>query len=182
MFTNYEEVIELFFLTLTLGIDVFFVGASLGTGKVSSRSLKLFLIYVGVFHLLFSFAGITVGTYLHMLMGDFSEILGGIIIISTGFFFLVGTIRDRKENEVLLQSKTVSLAFAVSTECFSTGIGVSMHLHIILAILFAFTFVGVVSGYLGIRLGRKIGNDYGLSGSFLGSICLVAVGCLFLVW
>ena len=177
--TKYKEVFELLLLTLTLGIDVFFVGASLGANNVSSKTLKLFLMYVGAFHLLFSLAGIMLGTYLHQLMGNVSEIVGGIIITATGFFFLLGAIRAHKGIQVTLSPNIMSLAFAVSTECFSVGIGVSMHLQIILEILlFGFTSVGLLSAYIGVRLSRKIGTSNGVSADIVGSLCLVAVGVL----
>ena len=182
MTTCYKEGFELLFLTATLGIDVFFVAASLGANKVSPRAQKLFLMYVGTFHLLFSLAGILLGTYLHQLMGNISEMVGAIIIIATGTFFFLGAIRSGKDTQTTFHPNVISLALAVSMECFSIGIGVSMHLHIILAVVFGFTSIGLFSGYIGVRLGMKLGNRFGSSGDIVGSLCLIIVGVLFLAW
>ncbi|GMA64318.1 manganese efflux pump MntP family protein [Alicyclobacillus fastidiosus] len=182
MITNYKEVVELLVAILTLGIDVFFVGAGLGTSNVNSKTLKLFLVYIGSFHVLFSFVGISIGTYLHQLIGTFSELIGGLVILSTGLFFFLTTIISSKETKGSSYPKIVTLAFAASTDCFSVGIGVSMHLHMILGMLFGFTSIGILSSYLGIRLGRKIGGHFESSADLVGSLCLIAVGGLFLIW
>jgi manganese efflux pump family protein len=179
---QHKEVFEFLFLMATLAIDVFFVAASLGVYKVSSTIQYLFLLYVGAFHLLFSMAGIVLGTYLHALMGNVSGLVGAIIIIVTGLFFLLSSIRSAKGIEVTLNPNVWSLALAVSMECFSVGIGVSMHLHMVVAMVLCFTAVGLISGYIGIQVGRILGGQFGVSADIVGSLCLIFVGVLFLAW
>jgi manganese efflux pump family protein len=178
---SYKEIIELLIAVLTLGIDVFFVGTGLGTSNVNLKTQKLFLIYVGLFHILFSFAAISIGTYLHQRIGSFSELIGGLIIIATGLFFFLTAVLGSKEAKGSSNTKIVTLAFAISTDCFSVGIGVSMHLHMIVGMLIGFTAIGILSSYLGIQLGRKIGKHFESSADIVGSLCLVAVGGLFLI-
>ncbi|MCL6445103.1 MAG: manganese efflux pump MntP family protein [Alicyclobacillus sp.] len=182
MTAQQKEIFELMILTVSLGIDVFLVAASLGASKVSLSLQKRFVMYVGCFHLLFSLAGILLGTYLHNLMGNVSEIVGAIIIIATGTFFLINAIRSSKGIDVTFDPNAISLALAVSMECFSIGIGVSMHLHIIVGMLLCFTAAGLLSGYIGLRIGRTIGSSYGMSADIVGSLCLITVGVLFWAW
>ncbi|KEO81066.1 manganese efflux pump MntP family protein [Tumebacillus flagellatus] len=180
---EHKELLELLLLAGTLGIDVFFVGATLGTGKLHIRTFKSFLFYVGLFHFLFSIVGILLGAYLHKLIGDLSELIGGLVIFTTGGYLWFGAWEKKKnQGSPTRHSPSMSmLAFGASLECLSIGLGVALHLHYILVIALVFTVAAVLASYIGFWSGRKMGGN-AASAELIGAGCLTIVGLVFLLW
>lgn len=177
-----KELIELLLLTLSIGVDVFFVGASLGSRTLKPSKIKRFILYVGAFHCLFAIVGISLGASLHRLIGSFSELTGGIVLLVTGGYLLASSIYQHRYGGFEVTPNMLTLAMGVSLECLFIGMGVAMHLHFFFLSILLFTGMALMSATAGTQLGRKIGVRFGLASEIAGALCLVLIGALFLYW
>jgi len=145
--------LSIFFVGLALSMDAFSVALSLGTNERFNTKKALFPIIVGVFHFVMPLIG--------NLLGD--EILNIIninpkIIVSIIFFYLaiVMYLDNKKEKTYQIESiiSIFLLAFSVSLDSFSVGIGLSGITKYHFLSFLIFTLCSGSITYLGLIVGK----------------------------
>lgn len=91
---NYEAkrlvlptITRLFMLAVTVSLDSFPVGLSLG---LSGAKVFLTLILFGISSTILTWAGLLIGRKVHHFLGVYSEMLGGSVLCTLGLYFLFG--------------------------------------------------------------------------------------------
>lgn len=79
---------HLLFLSLTVSLDSFPIGLSLG---LSGAKVLITLIFFGMSSTILTWVGLLIGRKVHNYLGAYSEMFGGSVLCGLGLFFLFGT-------------------------------------------------------------------------------------------
>ncbi len=92
---------------------------------------------------------------------------------------IVGALK--KEDKKLLTSMygIIIFAFSVSLDSFSTGLGLNLITNNIFEALLIFTFTSASFTFLGVKLGKKLKEQFGTITTIIGGISLILLGIYF---
>ncbi|MFW6386341.1 MAG: manganese efflux pump MntP family protein [Bacillota bacterium] len=182
--------LEALILAVALGTDAFSVAVVLGVQQFTPTQIFRISNYIGVFHIFMPLIGLYGGNYLKRLLvstffpGTGLEIvdyLGAGLLMLIGGYMIVET-RFPEKCEVFSCDFTgwsgLVLAFSVSVDSFSTGIGLGM-LNFHLAVVFLFGFVAALMMGSGLYLGFRIGSCAGERAQIAGGLALIGLALHF---
>ena len=167
-------------ISIACSIDCFIMGFAYGANKVRIRPFSVFIItaFGSTFFGLSLFLGGIIGSYVPEVI---TTILSCVILVGVGLCKLF----EKKEKETTQQNKTLSvfetltIACALSLDCFAVGFGAGLirsnilfYIAIIL-ISFVTDAVFLVAGH---RFGNKLAQKSKINLSWLSGILLIVLG------
>ena len=146
--------LSIFFIGLALSMDAFSLSVSAGTTNIDKRHKLTLALSIAVMHFIMPQIGLLFGEQLFHILPINIKIFNIIVFTYLGITMLL-----KKENTKLLKYSIFSclfLAFCVSIDSFSIGLGLSAITSHYLTTSLIF---GIISGgvsYLGLLLGERI--------------------------
>ncbi len=171
---------NVFFVILLIGIslsmDAFSLSLIYGTYGLSKKNEFLLSIIVGLFHFVMPLIGLFFGSLVCQFFLFDSQLVIGIIFSIIGIEMIVSSV---KEEEIKILVSLVGFLFfglSVSIDSLTTGIGISAISHNYLLVSSVFMIVSGIFTYLGLRLGKKLNDQFGKYATIGGGIMLILLG------
>ena len=175
-----RQLITLISIALSVGLDGFAVATSIVLSRLSKAVKIRIAVVFGLFETVMPLLGVVAGHRLSGLFDGKASLIGGVLLIATAVFQLVGNRNREEKQDIKMATKdwrsTVMAALAVSIDNLVVGFSlgtrnVSLPLA---AVIIGVVSIGLVAA--GLELGRRIGNRIGAYGDYLASAILFAVG------
>ena len=146
--------LSIFFIAIALSMDAFSLSISAGTTNVNQQKKLVLASSIALMHILMPLLGVLFGHHLFQIIPIKMHLLNIIIFIYLGIVMII----KKDDAKIFKYSliKALILAFCVSVDSFSIGLGLS---EITSNILIAVLIFGVISGiisYIGLLLGERI--------------------------
>ena len=171
-----QELVSIILIGISLSMDTFSLSLSLCPIIDNSKYLNIYPIFVGIFHFIMPILGNYLGIKLMIIFKLASNIVLGVILIILGINLIINYFNNKEANIKFNFINTIILAFSVSIDSFSVGLGISdiTKNYILASTLFAicsfsFTYIGLIIG----KYSHKIIGKYA---SLIGIIILFVVG------
>ncbi len=168
-------------IAIGLSMDTFSMSLSYGMFLNNKKEIIKISIVVGIFHFFMPYLGMLLGTNITrlLLINDFRLI--GILLMIITIEIAISLIK-KDEFEPLNSYKEILLyAFTVSLDSFTTGIGLNLFNQNIFLITMTFFIFSFLSTYVGLSLGNKIKEKYGLIAKFIGLLILLLLSLYYLI-
>ena len=172
-----KEIVSILIIAISLSMDTFSLSISLGS-IIQDKNNRLFPLLVSIFHFLLPIIGNKLGTLLNYYLNvDYSKILGIILIILAINVF----VNYFKNNEIDIKLNLLSfiiLAFSVSIDSFTVGIGLQALTRNILSSSLIFSIFSGLFTYCGIIIGRYTNKLLGKKANIVAIAILLVVAII----
>jgi putative Mn2+ efflux pump MntP len=175
-------VLALVLVALSLGLSNFAAAIGIGVTGVDARTRLRVGIVFGVFEAGMPILGLALGRSLASTLGHAAHWIGGGLLIATGAYGLVQSIRARPAEypdqpaDQLELGRLVVTGVALSIDNLAVGFALgTYHVSLVLAAA-VIGAVSVLMSLAGLELGARIGMRVGLRGELLGGLVLIGVG------
>lgn len=175
-----QEIVSILLIGISLSMDTFSLSLSLGA-LTSNKHLKLFPIYVGVFHFFMPIIGNIVGTSIINIFNIASNILLGLILIILAVNLSIHYFKDENINISLSFITTILLSFSVSIDSFTIGLGISEITKNSYSSSIIFSLCSASFTYLGLLIGKYSNKVIGKYANILGIFLLLIMGIYHLI-
>ncbi|MGM8215007.1 manganese efflux pump MntP [Bacillaceae bacterium W0354] len=178
MISLYESLAPLLLLAVAIGMDAFSVSLSVGLMKIRLRIILLYIILIGLFHVIMPFMGMIVGHFLSNKLGMIAQIVGGWMLIMIGAQMIIATLIEKETLKQINFLGLLALAFTVSLDSFSVGISIGMTMFGFnqIAVILLFGLMSMFLATLGLYLAKKGKTIFGKYSEAIGGIVLVFIG------
>lgn len=170
-----NEIVSLLMLGLSLSMDTFSLSLTLGTFNQTKR-IYIFPFIVGIFHFIMPLIGNFLGIKLISILNITSNIILGFILIILGINLAYHYFKEEKINIKLTILSVILLAFSVSIDSFTVGLGISAITSRKLIASLIFAFSSFTFTYIGLVIGKYSSKYLGKYASFIGIIILLILG------
>lgn len=188
--------IELFVLSMALGTDLFSMAIPIGMKPMGLRVIVRAATIFAMFHIIFILVGYYMGNFFGVMverMGTYpsiwpmfavqnwASILGAVVLASLGIYimresFQVG--QGKQEKHDLLQGGALLvLAASVSVDALAAGFSMGMMDVNLVKVSLILGSVIFIIGFVGLRVGYRIGQYVGKRAELIGGSVLVLLGC-----
>ncbi len=162
--------ISILLISFALSMDAFSLSISLGTTNIIEDNKKLYLLFITLMHGLFPFLGLLLGniiiSYIHININIFLILL----------YIIVGTLMLIEEDNNKINNYTVLtlliLAFSVSFDSFSIGLGLKYISRYTKTSLLLFGLTSGIFSYIGLNLGKSFKESYEKCANIVGATIL----------
>lgn len=159
-----------------LGLDTLALAIALGLrGVTPLRPALVFAVFEGLVPL----AGVLVGTFVSQRFASIATITGAVILIGLGIhtFREAGEVDEEAEKLDFTSLRTAAAAgLAISIDELAVGFPLASEHLPIFPILAALALQAFALGYIGIRLGRKLGAVSARRSQLFAAVAFVALG------
>ena len=174
-----NSLIAMFLLGVSLSMDTFSLSLCYGTLNLSNKKALILSTTVGIFHFFMPLIGMSIGSLIIDKLIISGNLLILIIFCLIGLDMIIGALK--KEDKKLLTSMygIIIFAFSVSLDSFSTGLGLNVITDNIFGTLLIFTLTSASFTFLGVKLGKKLKEQFGTITTIIGGISLILLGIYF---
>ncbi len=153
-----------------LGLDAFSLLVSLSSFKIANKDANILILIIGVFHLTFPILGSVLGSFIHLPINELKIII---------FFFLMieMTLDYFNHQKLVFISSIISiiiLAFSVSIDSFSIGVGLPLRANILTSCII-YSICAITFSYFGYALGKYLNNSIGRYANIIGIMLIILV-------
>lgn len=175
------SLIVIFIIAIGLSMDAFSLSLIYGTLDLKPRMQKLMSITVGIFHFFMPLIGYKIGKMILDLINVNPDILIGIIFIILAIEMIL-SLKKEEQVKILNGIGAVTLfAFTVSIDSFSTGISLGIANVNILLPCIIFSLTSLLFTYIGVMLGKKLVNKFGMLATLIGAVILLIIGISYVI-
>lgn len=176
-----KEFISLLLIGVSLSMDTFSLSLSLGSISKTNKYLKVFPFLVGIFHFFMPLFGNILGITIMNTFNIASNIVLGLVLITLAVNLAIHYYKEENVNLNLNLLSILFLAFSVSIDSFTVGLGISdiTTKHYLASFIFAicsFTFTTI-----GLLIGKYSFKVIGKYASLCGIILLLILGIFYLI-
>ena len=173
-------ILSILLISVSLSMDSFAVAIANGVTqcKVSiSKSFQIALFFT-VFQAMFPFLGWFAGRSVENLIKETDHWVAFILLLIIGVKMIYDGIRhtDATEPNELKLKIIIAQSIATSIDAFAIGISLAILKEAILIPIIAIGVTTFLFSFLGVQLGRIIGNKIGKSIEIFGGIVLIVIG------
>ena len=171
--------LSIFFIGLALSMDAFSVSVSIGTTNINHQRRVFIAIIIGAMHVLMPQIGFLLGNKVFNILPINVAIFNVVIFIYLGITMLLKK-DDGKEFKYSLLNAVV-LAFCVSLDSFSVGLGLMAITDYIMISTLIFGIISTVISYIGLTLGQHFYERFKERANILGAIILFTLAVVNLI-
>nr|WP_090891960.1 manganese efflux pump MntP family protein [Evansella caseinilytica] len=164
-------------MAFALSMDAFSLSIGMGITGLRYRHIATIGLIVGSFHVFMPLVGMLVGKLIFQYIGMVAFILGGGVLIYLGFQMILSTFRNGRS--VMFSPSgwgLLLIAASVSVDSFTAGLSLGMLGAKTWVTLVSFGWMSAMFTWLGLYVGKKLGNWFGSYSEWLGGAILVAFG------
>lgn len=172
------KILTLLLLAAALGTDAMSLAIGLGLRGITRREGFQVSMVIGLFHIIMPLVGTAGGMYFSQRAGGIARIIGAAIVAVIGLRMIWGCLRAEGKEEERLQLTGFSLlilAFCVSVDALSVGLGLGAFGYNVWFTSLLFGIFGAGMTALGLFLGIKMFTFAGKYGELLGGGVLVVL-------
>lgn len=171
------EIVSLIFMAIALGMDAFSVSLGAGMQQLRLKRVAIIGLVFGLFHLILPLMGIVVGQFISMKIGQLAILTGGLLLIAIGVQMILTAFNGNFKKVIEpFGFGLLFLAFSVSVDGFSVGLGLGMFGVKTIIALILFGVVSTCMTWVGFLLGRKVRGLLGVYSEILGGSILCTFG------
>ncbi|MBU9710355.1 manganese efflux pump MntP family protein [Bacillus tamaricis] len=164
-------------MAFALSMDAFSISIGMGLMGLRYKHIAKIGLMVGWFHVMMPLIGLVLGKLLSQHIGFLAFILGGGMLIIIGIQMIAATFQHERDT---ILSPTgwglVLFAVSVSIDSFSAGLSLGMLGAKTWVTLVSFGIMSTVLTWIGLIVGRKMGNFFYGYSEWLGGAILIAFG------
>lgn len=145
--------LSIFLIGLALSMDAFSISLSIGLNNISKLKITLIPIVVGLMHFIMPFLGVFLGNQILNIFNFNAKLIISIIL----FYLALMMFLDRNKEEKNIISSYISiflLAFSVSIDSFSVGLGLSGLTDKFYLSFIIFSLCSACITYIGLLIGK----------------------------
>ncbi len=171
-----KELVSIMLIGVSLSMDTFSLSLSLGSLSNKTKNLRYFSLIVGIFHFFMPLLGNMIGLKIVETFNIASNILLGLILIILGINLAIHYFKDEEISINLNFFSILFLAFSVSIDSFSVGLGISNLTanHLYASLIFSLCSASFT--FLGLTIGKYSSNVLGKYANILGILLLLILG------
>jgi putative Mn2+ efflux pump MntP len=165
-------------VAISLALDVFAVSVGVGVrGVTSGATLRIGLSFATA-EVVMNLIGAGIGAVAGKAIGGIAAYIGFAALIGVGVFMIVETIRGGDDNGFDLSRGSGLFLASLSISLDSLGIGFSIvYIGVPLVVtLTAIAFASVVSTFVGLGFGKRIGARIGERAALVAGVVLILTG------
>jgi manganese efflux pump family protein len=177
-------VLAVLLVALSLGLSNFAASVGIGVTGVSARTRLRVGVIFGLFETGMPILGLLLGHSLAGTLGHAAHWIGAALLIVTGVYALIQTVRSRRARDNGDQDATASqhtgqllvTGLALSIDNLAVGFALGTY-HV--SLLLAAVVIGAISvalSLVGLELGSRLGAKTGERGELIGGLVLIGVG------
>lgn len=175
--TYVAEVISLLLMAIALGMDAFSISLGIGMQQLRLKKIAWIGILIGFFHIIMPFIGIILGKFISNEIGSFAMIAGGVLLAGIGIQMIFSAfIKESKQILDIAGFGLLAVAFTVSLDSFSVGLGLGMSGAKVVIVIVTFGVVSMLLTWLGLLLGRRVHGILGMYSEIIGGSILCGFG------
>jgi putative Mn2+ efflux pump MntP len=176
------ELMTIGFMAFALSMDAFSLSVGMGMAGLRYKHIAIIGVLVGLFHVLMPLTGIVLGKLLSQYIGMFAFIIGGTVLVLIGLQMLVASFQESRST-VLAPTGLGVLLFSVSVsiDSFTAGLSLGMLGAKTWVTIVSFGLMSALMTWVGLTLGRSMGNWLGGYSEWFGGMILIAFG-LKILW
>ncbi|MGJ9458205.1 manganese efflux pump MntP [Oceanobacillus sp. CF4.6] len=172
-----SEFISLLFLAIALSMDAFSVSLGMGMQRIRLKRIAVIGLVIGIFHIIMPFLGILLGKAISNQIGELTTLAGGVLLFVIGAQMFFSAFNHEVKSRVLpVGAGLILIAFSVSIDSFTVGLGLGISGVKIFLTLFLFGAASCALTWLGMLLGRKVHGYLGTYSELLGGSILCGFG------
>ncbi|MFS0750286.1 manganese efflux pump MntP family protein [Oceanobacillus sp. 1P07AA] len=175
------EIISIFLLAVGLSMDGFSVSLGLGMQQLRLKRIAYIGLTIGFLHMLMPLAGMLLGQVISEQIGQWTSLASGVLLFLIGahMFFSAFRLTEGFRWQPVGIGLWV-IAFSVSLDSFTVGLGLGISGVQILITLFSFGLISCFVTWLGMLIGRKVYRFLGMYSELLGGSILCGFGIFIL--
>lgn len=165
------------FIALALGLDGFSVCLALGTYYLRLRQIVIIGLLIGLFHMALPLIGLMIGHIMSTKWTTIAATSGNFLLIFIGLYMVFSSLHRVDMNLIYPKGlRLLTVIFFISIDSFPVGI--SLGLTGVKSIVFVFVFGSVTSllGWIGLLIGKKTSELFGIYSEMFGGIILLVFG------
>lgn len=171
------EIVSLTLMAFATGMDAFSVSLGIGMQKIRLKRIALIGLVFGFFHIGMPSIGIILGQMISTKIGNWTTLTGGALLVVIGVHMLLSAFNHEVKSSFKPTGiALLTLAFVVSIDSFSVGLGLGLSGTKILIALLLFGTASMLLTWLGMLLGRKVHGFLGAYSEILGGSILCGFG------
>lgn len=175
--TTLSECVPLIFMSFAVGMDAFSVSLGIGMQEIRLKRIAVIGLIIGLFHVIMPFTGILLASIISGKIGHLATLIGGALLFAIGAHMIFSAFSQEAKHHLKLTGTGIwILAFIVSIDSFSVGIGLGLSGAKTLITLFLFGVTSMVLTWIGMVLGRKVHGLLDVYSEILGGSILCGFG------
>lgn len=167
-------------ISISLSMDAFSLSLIYGTGGITQKNKIILSTIVGLFHFFMPLLGLFFGSIIMKYLIIKVNLVVGIIFGIIGLEMLF----SKENNDLKILTNILGFLFfglSVSIDSLTTGIGLSAISKNYIMVSALFMTVSAIFTYLGLNLGNKLNNKFGIYASKLGGIIMLILAISYIL-
>lgn len=161
------NIIPLIFVGIALSMDAFSLSICINSTHYDEKIMMRLASLIGLMHIIMTTCGLLIGHFIELNVPLFIQKISFIIYLVIGIFIILGSIKKKKESFLITNYGLFMLAFGLSTDSFTVGLGNVSHNNVIyMPILFG--MISYIFSILGLKTGKYLNKKTGKYFIFLG--------------
>ena len=169
-------IISLFIIGVSLSMDTFSISLSIGAFNISKNKIIIFSMIVGIMHFIMPFIGSLLWNKIVQFLNINVNMLLGIILVLIGVEMVLELIKNEDKKIELNMFNMLLIAFSVSLDSFSTGLGLKAITDDVILSGLIFSACAASFTFLGLLLGKYSSEKLGVYGNIFGIVLLFILG------
>lgn len=171
-----QELLSLVLIGVSLSMDTFSLSLSMGSLIKENKYLKYFPFIVGIFHFFMPIVGNKIGLTIMNYFNLASNIVLGLVLIILGVNIAINYFKKEEININLSFISVLFLAFSVSVDSFTVGLGISDITNKYMLSSFIFSVCSFSFTAFGLLIGKYSSKFIGKYASMVGILLLILLG------
>jgi putative Mn2+ efflux pump MntP len=176
-----SKLLTLILLGFSVGLGNFAASVAIGlSGVTKSLRIRIAIIF-GLFETGMPIIGLIVGKQVANKLGGHSNIIGGALLLATGFYIIISSLRksDKKETTKTPNhglGKLIVTGLALSVDNLIVGFSLGTHHEPLFASAIVIGITSVVLSIIGLEIGSRLSSKVEKYSELLSGLILVLVG------
>lgn len=171
-----QELVSIFLIGVSLSMDTFSLSLSMGALIKNKQFLTLFPLVVALFHFIMPLIGNKIGITIMNCFNIASNIVLGLILIILGVNLAIQFFKKEEINININLISIIFLAFSVSIDSFTIGLGISEITSKFIVASFIFAVCSFSFTSIGLLIGKYSNKFIGKYASIIGILLLIFLG------
>lgn len=174
-----QQLLIYFFIAIGLSMDAFSLAIAYGTNNIEKKKILILSIIVGLFHFFMPVLGSLIGQKMNYLVTDANKVVAIILFIIAIQMYM--SRKEEKKGSITNILSIILFSLTVSLDSFSVGLGLGLMKKTIFSASTIFSITSFIFTLIGLILGKKLSERFGLKATYLGIIILIVIAIKYLV-
>lgn len=165
------------FIAIALGLDGFSVCLAIGMYKLRLRRIVLIGLLIGAFHMLLPLIGLLIGHVMSTKWTNVAATGGSFLLVFIGLYIIFSSLQHNDKKTIYPYGiRLLTIVFFISIDSFPVGISLGLSGVKTVLFIFLFGFFSTVLGWIGLLIGKKTSEWFGVYSEMFGGFILLLFG------